>query len=163
MTAILVVGKTGSGKTTLVKSLLKKANKKSLFLYDVNNEYKEFVTEAVELDFDIFAERAKNLTNAVILFEEATIFLSNKGSNFNLKNILVRKRHTKNTVILVFHSFRTIPRYVFDLCNFIAVKKTSDNIDFIDSRFEHDKLSVTCREIFSSKDKFAQKIITINS
>ena len=55
MTAILVVGKTGSGKTTLVKSLLKKANKKSLFLYDVNNEYKEFVTEEVELDFDIFA------------------------------------------------------------------------------------------------------------
>ncbi len=139
--AIIIVGGTGAGKTTWVKTKLKKVDKKSILLYDVNNEYKEFTDGSSLPDFDDFSNRATRVSNAVIVFEEATIFLSNQGSNKNVRDILVRKRHTNNTIFLVFHSLRAVPRNIFDLCNYVVLHKTNDNVDLIDNRFDMPELT----------------------
>src|SRR6478736_183058 len=105
--AIIVVGGTGMGKTTFVKSMLSHIHPENIWLYDVNNEYGEYIISAPLLPFETFCNRASSLKQCVIVFEEATIFLNNKGSNQKLIDILVRKRHTENLVILVFHSLRS--------------------------------------------------------
>jgi ABC-type multidrug transport system ATPase subunit len=135
--AFLIVGGTGSGKTTFTKKALAKVHPNARFIYDVNNEYKEFFDYPLK-DFDEFIYIASTLKNAFIVFEEATIFLNNKSSNKILIDILVRKRHTNNTIFLVFHSLRSIPRYVFDLSNILVLHKTNDNENFVEKRFENE-------------------------
>lgn len=123
--ALIIVGGTGMGKTTFIKSCLSKVNKSSIYLFDVNAEYAEF-SDIPLPKFSVFCNKALDLQQAVIVFEEATIFLNNRGSNETLIEILVRKRHTQNLVFLVFHSLRSVPKYLIDLCNIMVLHKTND-------------------------------------
>lgn len=141
--SIIIAGGTGTGKSTFVEERLSKVpNKKNIHLYDVNNEniYKPYVYEPFG-SFEKFSKRGKSLIDSVIVFEEATIFLSNRGTNDDLRNILVRKRHTNVTVFLVFHSLRTVPRWIYDLSNYIILFKTNDNEKLIETRFENELLT----------------------
>lgn len=138
--AIIVIGGTGMGKSTFVKSCLSHVHKENIWLYDVNNEYREYINPLPELpSFQNFCDKASKLNQSVIVFEEATIFLNNKGSNQKLIDILVRKRHTENLIILVFHSLRSMPKYLLDLCNVLVLHKTNDPLE-IAERFDNDAL-----------------------
>lgn len=147
-TAILVVGGTGSGKTTFIKKCIERVPPASRFIYDVNNEY-----GLVDYDlpsFDDFAELTSRVKNGFLVYEEATIFLSNRGTNNHLREILVRKRHTKNTILLVFHSLRSVPRYIFDLCNSVVLFQTNDSADLVQSKFGNDKFTTLFTRLNSS-------------
>jgi DNA helicase HerA-like ATPase len=160
--AFIFVGATGTGKTTDVKkSILDKVGKDNLFIFDVNNEYNAYYSKTL-LPFDTFAETATQIRNGVILFEEATIFLSNRGSNEYLRDILVRKRHAKNIIVLVFHSFRSIPRYIFDLCNYVVIHKTNDNPDLIEQKFNHSGLTALFKEVAASPNKYEKRTYQIS-
>lgn len=138
--SLIICGARGMGKSTFVKNALEKVPLNNRFIYDVNAEYLHLYNKPL-LPFGEFVEQASKLKNAVICFEEATIFLNNKGSNMQLVEILVRLRHTNNTCFLVFHSLRSIPRYVFDLCTHLVLFKTNDNISQVEKRFENELLS----------------------
>ncbi len=135
--SIIFAGGTGTGKTTLIKQRLDNINKDALHLYDVNGEYKKYYTKPFT-DFETFSKQARKLRNALVVYEEATIFLSNKGSNEDIRDVLVRKRHTNCTIFFVFHSLRTIPRWVFDLSNFVVLFHTNDSEKSVNSRFDND-------------------------
>lgn len=121
--AFIVVGGTGMGKSTFVKNLVSKVHPNALFIYDVNAEYTEYYNAPL-LKFPDFCTQATNKTDSLIVFEEASIFLSNRGSNAELIEILVRKRHTRNVIVLVFHSIRTIPKYIMAYVNYFVMYKT---------------------------------------
>lgn len=129
--AILVIGRTKSGKTTSVKSLLKNIPGEK-FIYDVNNEY---TGQGELIPMIEFLDVATLKTNTAIVFEEATIFFSNRGDERKLKEILVRKRHTNNIILLCFHSLRSVPTYVLDLIDYYILHKTNDNINLIEKKF----------------------------
>ena len=137
MKAIIIVGNTGRGKTTSALKALKKAKieKREIFVFDPNNDYKEFYNKSF-VDENDFCENVKDKENAFILFEEATIFFSNKGSNKILTSLLVRKRHQNNTVVLLFHSLRSIPVYIFELSNYLILYKTADRENLIEKKFD---------------------------
>lgn len=144
---IIVVGGTGMGKTTFNKNCLRQVSKDVINIYDVNNEYPEFLPENYVLPkFHEFCAHATTLRQCIIVYEEATIFLSNKGSNEMLIEQLVRKRHTENTYFLVFHSLRAVPKYLLSLCNIIVLHKTNDPLDIVE-KFGHDKLTKAFLEI----------------
>ncbi len=138
--AIIIIGGTGAGKTTFIKQRLKKVHPDAVYLFDINAEYKE-VYKRPFVQFDKFTENANKLTDSIIVFEEATIFLDNKGSDSTLREMLVRKRHTRNTIFLVFHAFRFVPRYIYNLCNEIVVFRSNDDSGLLDSRFNNQKLT----------------------
>lgn len=144
--AILVVGMRGTGKTTTVKKLMAKTHPGSRLILDVNGEYKDLFPRD-PIDFDTFTNLAKSVKNAVILIEESTIFLDSRGSNQDIRDLLVRARHRNNTVIFVFHTFRSIPKYIYDLCNAVIIHKTSDTADHILERFGDENLVKVFNEI----------------
>ena len=100
MKAIIIVGNTGRGKSTAALKTLFKAQQENrrLYIYDPNNDYQKYYSEKF-VDEEAFLEKVENVSNAFILFEEATIFFSNKGSSKKLTSLLVRK-DTK--IILLF-------------------------------------------------------------
>lgn len=137
--AIIIVGGTGCGKTYFTKSLIRSVNKNALLVFDVNNEYSEFYPFPFDPDIDNFLSKCMKVKQGVFLFEDATSFLSNRGRSDMLTKIMVAKRHTKNTIILLFHSFRQVPKYIFDLSNLVVIFKTNDP-EYKLSEFGNEKL-----------------------
>jgi hypothetical protein len=139
--AIIIVGGTGCGKTFYTKSLIKRANKNALMIFDVNNEYKDYYPHPFNPDIDIFLDKCSRVTGGIFLFEDATAFLSNRGRSDKLTKIMVAKRHTKNTIILLFHSMRAIPKYLLDLSNIVVIFKTNDPETIVEKAFENEALT----------------------
>lgn len=158
--AIICVGGTGKGKTTFVKSRLRKVNKNAIHLYDVNNEYTEFY-KGKFTTFETFTEKAAKITNAVIVFEESTIFFSHTGSSQTIREILVRKRHTQNTIIFVFHSLRQIPRFIIDMCNYMVIFKTNDNAELVEKRFDNEVITSAYNRVKENKDDHFFEVVNL--
>jgi len=161
MNAQLIVGATGTGKTTEVKRLLSKVpNKKAIFIYDVNNEYSAFYPYEF-VDFQEFIELMTRVKKGVMVFEESTIFLSNRSCNMLLVDLLVRKRHTGNYIFLCFHSLRSLPKYVLNLCNYITLFHTNDSAGFIDNTFQNNLLTQAFIEVQKNPDIHFSKFIKL--
>ena len=127
---ILNIGRTGAGKTTVAKKIIEASNREAL-IYDVNNEYNKPL-----IDFEEFLKQAKSAANTCIVFEEATIFLSSNKSAAAMRDILVRKRHTNNVIVLNFHSLRGVPTYLLELTDLVCLLQTNDNPTLIHQKFK---------------------------
>ena len=122
----MLVGATGTGKTFFTKQLIKTVNKNSLLVFDVNDEYNDFYPYPFDPDIDKFLAKAEKVKKAVILIEDATSFFAVQGRSDRLIKILVGKRHTGNTIILLFHSWGDVPRYLYRKCTEVVIFKTHD-------------------------------------
>lgn len=156
--AILIVGATNSGKTTFGKKILKKWWGKK-YIFDVNNEHKG----GVIMDSSTFLQRATQLQETLIYFEESTIFFSNKGDSKLLKMLLVKKRHDKNIIIMVFHSIQSIPLYVLTLCDVLILFKTIDNEKLIFSKYENfPGIMKAFKKQQAKKELYSPEIVLLN-
>lgn len=152
--AIILAGGTGCGKTFYTRNtLLKNVNKKSLLIFDTNNEYSDLYPEKFNPDIDAFLSKCLTVKNAVILIEDATSFISNRGRSDKLVKLLVAKRHTKNTFILLFHSLRAVPKYLIDISTHLGIFKTNDDLGFIKNEFKNERIL----KAFYSVQKDAEK------
>ena len=131
---IIYIGHTGMGKTTRVKKALK-ASKKQKYIFDVNNEYNDYRRE-IDADFNKFMENAKNATDTDIVFEDATGYLTGKTAD-EMRKLIVAKRHTRNNIIMLFHSISSVPPFIFQLANWIVLLKTSDELKTVKSKKEN--------------------------
>ena len=159
----LNVGRTKTGKTTFCKYLLTQVPETmEKHIYDVNNEYKEFYTEPF-VTFSDFMERIKPVTNSFILIEEATIFFEVRSTDKILKEMLVRKRHTGNVIYLNFHSISAIPKYVFNLVNYVTIFKTNDTDETVKKKFDGEKFMRTYQKVRGSDDQHARITLDLYS
>lgn len=124
--AIIIVGATGEGKTSLLRKLIyyHQIHTTRLEVYDVNNEW--FPGKPLP-DIDEFLIRVFPLKHRVIIFEDATSFFDTRSNDKMLKKMLVGKRHSHNCIILIFHSVRDIPYYIYTKCNYAIVLRTNDD------------------------------------
>lgn len=160
--AVINVGKTGTGKTTVSKSMLTNwTYPEDLYIYDVNGEYKDVYPEAF-VGFQDFMFMVQDVTNSLILIEEATIFFSVKSTNDILQELLVRKRHTNNIIYLNFHSIRAIPRYVFDLVDWINIFKTNDNLNTVKEKYSDPRFIEAFLKVKKDKNKWAFITLKLN-
>ncbi|MCK9479766.1 MAG: ATP-binding protein [Firmicutes bacterium] len=134
--AIILVGATGSGKSTIVKRLLANVHEERICVYDVNAEYGLSEPGKPLPDIQDFLDGVLPLYDRVLVFEEATVFFSNRGRSDKMVKLLVAKRHNRNTVMLCFHSIRAIPLYIYDLVNYVIVLKTNDPPELVKSKHE---------------------------
>ncbi len=155
-TCFINVGGTGTGKTTYTMRFLKRLPMDTnLLIHDINNEYSEYHDKGY-LHANDFLALAVACINTVIICEEATIFFNNKGMSEQLQEVLVRKRHTNNIIIMNFHSLRTVPRYVYDLTNYVIVHKTKDSPKLIDQKFGDSDLSKVVEYVQKSKNPYEE-------
>lgn len=131
----LIVADEGRGKTTLVKSMLRRISAThKLMIYDVQKEYteftgvqklpsmKEFVDNTCALD-DLGYCKVKD---ACIVFEEATLFFDDYHRANAIMPLLIGKRHNRNIIFFIFHTLDGIPRNLLRRINFLILFKTSD-------------------------------------
>lgn len=147
--SVIVVGTNGTGKSTYIRDRLEKVNKSALLIYDVNAEYSDIYDKPF-VKMDEFFEQATTVNHSVIVFEEATIFFSNRSTEKELRELLVRRRHTKNLIFLVFHSIRSVPRDVMDMSNYLVLKYTNDSPKFISRKFENEDIDNAVLELKKS-------------
>ncbi len=163
--SIVVSGHTGTGKTTSVKSTLKKIKNNSMYIFDVNAEYLEFNNKAKNAhDFDVFLDLVEDVKNSVIVFEESTIFLSKSSNLKKIRSLLVRKRHNKNVVIFNFHSVRSVSNFIIDLSDFYILHYTTDKPEYINHHFKDSPEMISAYNYVQRGQKvnrFIKKIIPL--
>lgn len=149
---ILIIGARGSGKSTTLKNRIgKKVNKNACLVWDPNKEHTDLYTHKPFTKFFDFTEKLSRIHNAVAVVEEATVYLNNRGHNFDVQEFLVQSRHHGNTVFLMYHSFRAIPQYIFDMADYAIVHKTNDSADGVWDKFKHETLLAAFNEIKSAE------------
>jgi len=148
----LVVGFSGCGKTTFSKGLLKvKPKNQPVLIYDINKEYPEFYPHPF-VDFDKFLSEAVEYRHTYMLFEEATIFFDSHQTAEEMKNLLVRARHTENYIQLNFHSFSSIPKYIKNLIDYITIFNTGDSEKDVIDKFGKGKIFDAFLEVRKHKN-----------
>lgn len=163
--ACINVGRTRTGKTTLSKSLVvdyirsNGMDYSNVYIYDVNKEYYDYYKEPF-VPYNEFINNIKDVTNSFILIEEATIFFNVKATDKLIQEMLVRKRHTNNIIYLNFHSIRAIPRYVFDLVNYVTIFKTNDTLEVVKTKYDDARFLKAFTAVNTDEDPY--KRITFN-
>lgn len=144
----IIVGKKKAGKTYFIqKMILENVHKGAILVYDVNNEYAEYTDNETLPNIDEFSDTVSRVKNAVCVFEECTIFTDTRSNNKFLKNLLVRTRHTKNYIIMVFHSVRSIPRNIFEISDYITVFDTLDSPDLSAKELKDERIETIMKEV----------------
>ena len=153
---IIVCGNTGEGKSTVLKALLKKI-KGSKLVFDINNEHEG----GLMMPFPQFLGIAKSVTNHAIVFEEATIFLSNKGDSEEIRYLLISKRHRNNTIFFTFHSLQQVPLNILSCCDLLILFHTGDNYSLVEKKFGRDGKIFSAFNLVKKLPKFKKVYVPL--
>ena len=166
MILITIAGATGTGKSTIAKKIVNTS--KHCLVFDRQNEYEGIpyyngtILPRMRFfgDFTEFTEIAKGLKGYTIVAEEATgIFSGRASKSFN--DILLSKRHTNNTFILIFHSIHRIPMNLYEFTDVFIMHKTNDIIDNVRKRYPNIYKSFVEVNNSQNKDYHYKKIIKL--
>jgi ABC-type dipeptide/oligopeptide/nickel transport system ATPase component len=131
----LIIGGTGSGKTTLVQSKLQLLKNHKKFIFDIQGQYKNFDNTEYN-NFKNFIEKIDSVKNSAIVVEEATAFLKHHAVGAKFIEIILSKRHRNNIFFLCFHSLRSVPIDILDFTDYIFLKKTKENPTLLFQKFK---------------------------
>ena len=126
---IAIIGASGRGKTTWNKNFISGIPSENVLINDVKNEYGGTYFSKKD-----FLEKAKEARRKIILFEEATIFFKGQSVEAMIE-ILVRARHTNNTILMVFHSLRSVPADIFELIDVFVIFPTIERPDLVEKKY----------------------------
>lgn len=157
------IGQRGCGKTTLSKKLLDQRPKNMpVLIYDVNQEYGRYYDQPLE-EIDDFMPKISDpeLGSHFILLEESTIFFSTHRRDQDMVHALVVSRHTGNVVQMNFHSFLSLPKYIYTLTDYVIVFKTHDTEKMVLDKFDHPGVMAAYKEVQASKDEHFYKTVKI--
>lgn len=130
---IICIGKKGTGKSTTIREVLRGVKtvnpEKEFYICDPNREFLEFDSSFdpdIDNAFNIYIDTIKHAKRSVIFVEEATIFLDPRKREGILVDKMVKARHDENIIIMNFHSWRSVPLYIFDMIDYLYLHKTND-------------------------------------
>lgn len=142
MKNFLVIKEQDRGGSFFIKNrILKKFCKgRRNYIYDPNYEYAEFKNHADEIyELEEFLDFVPCETNSFcnVVFEESTSLFSKSGrSPKKLKKHTIRRFHTKNINVFVFHSLDEVPLEFLINIDFIVLFRTGDDIENMEKKFK---------------------------
>ena len=149
MNVVIIIGKTGTGKSEVVKEMIPG---KACFIFDINNEYGERTkypgqkklnlssdthverSRHIEGDFDLFVEQVKTKEKTIVVFEDATGFIAGVTPKV-LKRLLTNKLFTGNMYILLFHFIDSVPPQIMGLADYVVLFATNDERYRIEKKY----------------------------
>lgn len=139
--SIIIAGYQGAGKTLLAKSIIEPVHEDRLRILDINDEYGEFGKGIVkdkegEPDFETYSQMMIRDRQKIFLTEDATTIFPHRGYDLNLVRAIIKKRHSQNVYLFLFHSLRVVPRDVFEYSDELWLLKTADTDDSIASKYK---------------------------
>jgi molybdopterin-guanine dinucleotide biosynthesis protein len=144
---IVVIGYNGTGKTTVVSSLLAKMLSQGNRILIVTPDDREYnsvpyldienhpnllqtfkgITKTIFLEkFTIQAIR-DHFTNGVVVFEDCRAYFGSVTDQ-ELHSLLIRRRQMMIDIVAVAHGFTEVPRKFFTFSSHIVLFHTKDNI-----------------------------------
>ena len=143
---IIILGFNGTGKTTLVKKLVKNEMNKPTgrglivtpddiewnFLPDVNQRLNHHIKDYVKFRKIIYQPGALNwiaayFRNGLLIFDDCRAYLG-ATTDQELHNLLIRRRQKSIDIIAVGHGFSEVPPKFFTFASEIILFKTMDAI-----------------------------------
>lgn len=140
----LIIGRRGSGKTTLIRKLINSSSKPKTLVMDTldHPSYRDLPTIAdhAQLRYwqrgcyriygrpaPILASIYEYVHNALVVFEDAAKYLPAKLPE-ECRNFLIDSKQKGVDVILPFHGFGMVPPDLFRLADTITIFKTNENL-----------------------------------
>lgn len=151
MNQIILAGAPGQGKSEFVKNAI--AGRRCL-VFDFQNEYGERTkykgqqplllpsntslerSRYIGGNVKTFIDIVKTKRNTICVFEEATAFLEGKTKQ-EIREIMISRKHTGNTLIFVFHSVNACPPRIVELSDYCVLYRTNDNFKIIKSKYPY--------------------------
>jgi hypothetical protein len=146
----VVLGATGTGKTTVLQEIIKAVPTKTLVCTPSDAEWTQYPDAELSkpADFDFsgvrrfifppllstkeFTEVIKRLncfTNGVLIFDDCRMyFQANEVTNSNLRLFLGRKRQKMTDIFAVGHGFTEVPPMFFTFATDMILFRTTDDI-----------------------------------
>lgn len=131
---IVLCGGQNTGKSAWIIDRLKKSQRR-IFVFDRRREYLERLGKKAKQAtlFYSLASFKKNINNmrySNIVFEEATTFLKASKEDY-VSDALSGIFHNGNVCYMVFHTIRGVPLSVLDLCHYVVVFNTGEDISHL--------------------------------
>jgi len=145
----LILGAKGTGKTTLLETIIQSAKERVLICVPDEIEWQQY--SATELlhpaDFDfqdvkkfIFTnfskkdffnngQRVNCFTRGFLIFDDCRLFF--KGYEYEkeiFRNLIIRQRHKMRDIFLVAHGFKEVPPFFFTYTTDIVLFRTTDDL-----------------------------------
>ena len=143
---IIILGFNGTGKTTLVKDIVKNEMQKPTgrglivtpddiewnTIPDVNERLNHHIKESVKFRKIIYQPGAldwiaKYFRNGLLIFDDCRAYLG-ATTDQELHNLLIRRRQKSIDIIAVGHGFSEVPPKFFTFASEIILFKTMDSI-----------------------------------
>ena len=165
--SMIQIGRTRCGKTTFIKKHIKNICENDIYrdilILDPNCEFKEFLAEGESpiRKWEDFKPRLQNLTNTLIVIEEATIALDPRKKEGEVVDLLIKKRHDNNIIILNFHSWRSVPFYIFEFSDYVTIFKTLDSDKSQKNKCDIPKVVKAYNEVANSPNNYKFKTIDL--
>lgn len=131
---IVLAGAMDSGKSPIVKRIVKKCNLPNKFVNDVNNEYPDDFSKFHKENTPIYLSKLNTFKNSALVIEEASAYIGSY-KDAEIMSMLVGVAHNHNIIIFVFHGIRYIPQYLADLTRYVILTHPLDHEDLIYERF----------------------------
>lgn len=147
---IIVVGRRRTGKTTTVKKWISKVHHDALLIHDVSAQFTDIYSKP-KLTFDQFTEKSTKVSDAVIVYDDASAFI-NHAKNQDITEFISTSRFKNNTAFFCFHSLRLVPFHVYDLADVVILHKTKDKEDLVRDRFDDDDFTECFRRVNKHPD-----------
>lgn len=166
---ILQIGRPRTGKTTETKKHLQIISEKdpyrTIHILDPNLEFTEFLEEGEKpiRKWSLFEPTIRDVENTITVIEEATICLDPRKKEGTVLEMIIKKRHDNNIMILNFHSWRTVPHYIIDFCDFITIFKTQDSDRAIKDRCDWDTVFKAFKRVQNNPSRFYKETIDLNA
>jgi hypothetical protein len=147
----IVLGATGTGKTTIIDDIIKKSKQRALICTPSGVEWNQYPDSELLLPADFqfsgirrfvfppllstkeftgIMKRLDCFTNGFLVFDDCRMyFQSNELTNKTLRLFLGRKRQKMIDIFAVGHGFTEVPPMFFTFATDILLFRTADNIE----------------------------------
>lgn len=168
MYLILNVGSTGTGKSTLIKEVIR--TKRRVFVFDYQNEFIDlpiFLGKPIDkmryvgelTDFMGIVEKLHGGGYYVVIEEASGLFESRIKSDYT--KMLLSKRHTKTNYILNFHSLQDVPPKIWRYSDLLYMRKTNDMVKDVKKKFP--QLLNVWGSVYNDKNVYSFEVVKLSN